>query len=578
MTLIILQIITLLLLGFSGFCLYLLIRSRQKGPIDLHSIIQSPIKKDEEIDLLALDPNPVMRISKQGELIYANVAARPILQYWGVGINDKIPAQWREVFHQLELAEEYKSTELTFSDLAYQLKLIVGPDKTMCVFGTEISKYKNREEEFTKKATIDEITKLPNRVIFDQTLRVEINYARAEKQKIALIIFRIEENLDMILTHGQTEVNLLMAILAARIREFCEEDSLVARLGENEFAIISSTADSPATVAGFVQELIVACKGPYQLNNKDIFVTLNVGIAFYPADGETPETLLRNAELALSRTSGAVQYEFYQRGMVEQLQIKRNMIADLHKAIDENQLSLHYQPQVHLLTSTMVSCEALIRWNHPEQGYISPFFFMTAAEATPLIHVLGEWVLREACRQLSEWMKKGYPKIKVGINVSAKQLFAENFVELVAKVIKEYDIPPTQIELELTESALAQNIEQASRVLKGLKALQVHLALDDFGTGYSSLSYLMEFPIDKLKIDRSFIKNLETDRKSMLLTKGIIDLGHSINMRVIAEGVETKGQLNFLKLNRCDLIQGYYFSKPLPKEEFEEVFKKIWKV
>jgi EAL domain-containing protein (putative c-di-GMP-specific phosphodiesterase class I) len=318
---------------------------------------------------------------------------------------------------------------------------------------------------------------------------------------------------------------------------------------------------------------------PYRIGEHDIFITISVGITFYPNDGETADVLTRNAQLAVNRTSSTRnQFEFFQRGMIDQLQVKRNIITDLHKALENQQFIVYYQPQIHLRSKQMVGCEALIRWNHPQKGFISPFFFMTAAEETHLINPIGEWVLREACQQIITWQKEGRPKMKVAVNVSARQLFQSDIVDVVRRAIRDSKISPEWLELELTESALVQDMDRAIEIMKSFRALGVELALDDFGTGYSSLSYLMQFPVNKIKIDRSFVKIIEDNKEeNYAVTKGIIELGHSLNLKVIAEGVETKTQLRYLKEHKCDMIQGFYFAQPQPPDKFAAFFKTDWK-
>ena len=362
--------------------------------------------------------------------------------------------------------------------------------------------------------------------------------------------------------------------------EFAAGKSTIARLTDNEFGVIEPELRDASAMASYVQSLLEKSTSPYRIDEHDIFITISVGIAFYPTDGETPEILVRSAQLAVNRTSSTRnQYEFFQRGMIEQLQIKRNIITDLHKALENEEFIVYYQPQIHLKLRQMVGCEALIRWNHPQKGSISPFFFMTAAEETQLINPIGEWVLKQACLQMIKWQKEGHPPIKVAVNLSARQLFQGDIVEVVKRVIRETEISPDWLELELTESALVQDMPRAVEIMKAFRALGVELALDDFGTGYSSLSYLMQFPVNKIKIDRSFIKIIEDDKEEKYaVTKGIIELGHSLNLKVIAEGVETKAQLRYLKQQKCDMIQGYYFGQPQPPEKFETFFKTDWKI
>jgi len=258
--------------------------------------------------------------------------------------------------------------------------------------------------------------------------------------------------------------------------------------------------------------------------------------------------------------------------------IKRNLLTDLHKALEKEQFVLYYQPQVHLKERKMLGCEALIRWAHPQKGIISPFFFMKAVESTDLITSIGEWTLQKACEQSVMWQRQGRAPIRMSVNISARQLFQTDFVKKVETILRETTLSPHLLELELTESAFVQNVKQAIEVMQALKALGVGLALDDFGTGYSSLSHLMQFPVNELKIDGSFVKVIETEQKGYTLVKGIIELGHSLNLQVVAEGVETKAQLRYLMQHKCEVAQGYYFSPPQSHDKFIDFFETEWPI
>lgn len=570
------QIVVALLLTALGLCVYLAILLKKALQA---SLIREEKAYKELLDYPQANPNPVMRVNKLGVLTYANPACAPILVHWKTNLNEKLPTEWREIIRQVLLSGKDQEIDINCGNYNYTLHVVPMGSESTSVFGMDITARKQIEKELEKRTTTDEITELPNRIIFEQNMGLEIHHAKKNKVKLGIFIIRLDDYYEIINTYGQEVANQFLKIFKDRLSDFIAGKATVARISESEFGVIEPDIREPSAMASYVQSLIEKCTIPYKIAEHDIFITISIGIAFYPNDGDTPDVLTRNAQLAVNRTSSTRnQYEFFQRGMIDQLQVKRNIITDLHRALENQQFVLYYQPQIQLKNNQMIGCEALIRWNHPQKGFISPFFFMTAAEETQLINPIGEWVLREACQQIIRWQKEGKPRIKVAVNVSARQLFQGDIVDVVRRAIRDTRISPDQLELELTESALVQDINAAIDIMKAFRALGVELALDDFGTGYSSLSYLMQFPVNKIKIDRSFVKIIEDDHEeNYAVTKGIIELGHSLNLKVIAEGVETKTQLRYLKQHKCDQIQGYYFAQPQPVDKFAAFFKTDWK-
>lgn len=574
MSAIVWQIIAFLLALTTALFFYIAVRLRKAIRI---SLAREERTYQELLDFPGANPNPVLRVNKLGVLLYANPASQAIMMAWQAGLNEKLPAEWREIIRQVLQAGISQQIEFSSGDSIFLLNVVPINSVFVSIFGMNITDLKNVENELKQRTTTDTLTNLPNRVIFQQNLSMEIQHTKANKTKLAVFILRLDDHFEILNTYGQEISDGYLIEFCRRLQLFAINEATIARISDNEFGVISPQIREASQAASYVQALIEITTEPYRVLERDIFTTVSVGICFFPNDGETSEVLARNAQLAVNRTSSTRnQYEFFQRGMIDQLQIKRNVITDLHKALENDEFTLYYQPQILLKNRCMTGCEALIRWNHPQKGFISPFFFMTAAEETHLIVPIGEWVLRKACVQAKAWQMEGNPPIQVSVNVSARQLFQTDLIALVRHILKETQLSPQWLEIELTESALAQDIPMAVKMMHELKAMGVSLAIDDFGTGYSSLSYLLEFPIDKLKIDRSFIKGIENAKEGYALTRGIIDLGHSLNMKVIAEGVETKVQLQYLKQHKCDLIQGYYFAQPQSPEKFAEFFKKDW--
>jgi EAL domain-containing protein (putative c-di-GMP-specific phosphodiesterase class I) len=348
---------------------------------------------------------------------------------------------------------------------------------------------------------------------------------------------------------------------------------LLARFGGDEFVVLLEELPPEGYVATVAEKLLEALAVPLRIREQEFGVTASIGIATYPQDGRDAQTLQKNADIAMYRAKdqGRNCYCFYApMGNVHSLE-RLTMEAQLRRALERGELELHYQPKQDIASGRVTGMEALLRWQHPELGMVSPGRFIPLAEETGLIVPIGEWVLRTACTQtVALRQQQGLPALRVAVNLSARQFAEDSLIRLVSDVLRETGLGADALELEITESLVMQNPEQTAKLLALLKEMGVHLAMDDFGTGYSSLAYLKRFPIDSIKIDRSFIQGLPGDVDDATITQAVIAMAHSLRLRAIAEGVETGQQLQFLREHRCDEIQGYYFSRPLPFEQFAE--------
>ena len=326
-----------------------------------------------------------------------------------------------------------------------------------------------------------------------------------------------------------------------------------------------------------MERIIAAVKAPISFQDQDYELTCSMGVAAYPQEGETVDSLLQKADMAANhaKTSGADCFRFHTPELNERAQSRLRVESDLRHALKRNEFTLHYQPQVDGVTGRIIGAEALIRWQHPERGLVGPFDFISVAEETGLIGEIGEWVLRTACTQSVAWQNAGLPRIRMAVNVSSRQFGNANLATLIETGLRETGLAPGDLELELTESMIMRDVEQCIAVLRTLKQLGVKLAVDDFGTGYSSLSYLKRFPIDVLKIDRSFVSDIDAgEGDDAAIVASIIALAHILKLTVVAEGVETAGQLAFLQGQACDDMQGYFFSKPLAEADFTALLAK----
>ncbi|MDJ0948051.1 MAG: EAL domain-containing protein [Alphaproteobacteria bacterium] len=437
-------------------------------------------------------------------------------------------------------------------------------------FRTDITELKRREEELKQLATTDELTGLPNRNDFHDRLAGALANAKRTGRLVGLMFMDLDrfKNVNDTLGHGVGDE--LLKMVAKRLRACCRETDIVARLGGDEFAVIVTNIEEVSGVTVLADRIIAALEAPFSIKGQEIESGTSIGIAIYPDDFSNIKELMSNADLALYRAKdhGRGCWQLYDKAMQAQAQYRSNVERDLRKAIETGDLVLHFQPQVDVNLGRITGAEALVRWTHPEWGPVSPEKFVPIAESTRLIIPIGEYVLREACRQNRAWQEAGLPPIVSAVNVSPIEFRQSDFVDRVCKVLKEESLDPALLELEITEKMAMDDRIDPMSIFRELKALGVKLSIDDFGTGYSSLSRLKDFPVDRLKIDRSFVDQISTDWDGAVISSSVIRLGHTLNLGVIAEGVETEEQLKCLIDFGCTEMQGYYFSKPLPADEF----------
>ena len=436
----------------------------------------------------------------------------------------------------------------------------------------QIRERKLAEERFAHLAHYDSLTGLPNRVLFYDRLQLAMIEANRREQSVAVILLDVDRFKTINDTLGHNAGDDLLKQIATRLTACLRAGDTVSHLAGDEFAVALPSVEDTNYTRHLTQRLLACFIKPFLLNEQPIFVTASIGITHYPADATTVEGLLKNADTAMYRAkdAGRNNFHFYSADMHAQAVKRLSMENALRGATERGELVLHYQPLVDLKSGQIEGMEALVRWNHPQLGLVSPLDFIPLAEETGLIIPIGEWVLRTACTQARAWQNARLPTLRLSVNLSARQ-FQKDLVGMVALVLEETGLEPKYLELELTESMVMQNPEKAVVTLDALDQMGVRLSIDDFGTGYSSLSYLKRFPIDTLKVDRSFVRDIPSDTDDMLITTGIIGLAHSLGIQVVAEGVETAAQLSFLRAQNCDAMQGYYFSKPLPASAFAQL-------
>ena len=438
---------------------------------------------------------------------------------------------------------------------------------------SDISERKAAEEHMVYIAQHDFLTDLPNRMMLHDRLTQAIAHAGREQRKVAVMFLDLDRFKAINDTLGHLVGDKLLKVVASRISSVARVSDTVSRLGGDEFAIMLPYIENMDDIATIAVKLLTSVAGPCVIDGNDIEVTTSIGISVFPEDGDDSESLIAHADAAMyqAKGNGRNNYQFFTHEMnrrtLERMAIKNK----LSHALERNELFLLYQPQVDLQSGRIIGAEALVRWDHSLYGNVLPAQFIPIAEENGLIPPIGEWVLREACRQNQKWRKLGLMKITMAVNLSAVQFRQKNLGEIIKDVLHESGLAPSGLELEITEGIVMQDAEAAILLLEDMKAMGLKLSVDDFGTGYSSLSYLKRFPIDKFKIDQSFVRDLATDKDDAVIVSTIISMAHSLKLKVIAEGVETAEQLAFLKQQGCDEIQGYYFSKPVSAEEFTKL-------
>ena len=425
-------------------------------------------------------------------------------------------------------------------------------------------------------ATHDALTGLPNRLLLDDRLSQTIAQAERANQHFALAVLDLDRFKPINDSLGHRAGDELLQEVARRITAALRSSDTVARLGGDEFVVIITDITGPEVAMRVAHKVMLALQPTFRVGDADVHPSASIGIACFPTDGRTSDALFAHADAAMyaAKQRGRKSVQRFAPDMDTFTQDRVRLEGDLHRALELQQFELHYQPKVDAMSGRFRGAEALLRWRHPERGLIAPGEFIPLAEECGLIIPIGEWVIREACRQARAWQRDGLPAVRVAVNVSAAQFQRRDLVDTIQRALDDAGVEPRVLEVELTESAVMSNPEESVATLQLLSRMGVAVSVDDFGTGYSSMSYLRRFPLDKLKIDRSFIDDLMTCPEAAAVVQGIIYLAHSLRLKVIAEGVETQAQMEFLKSRGCDQYQGYLFSPPLSATDYEQLVRR----
>jgi diguanylate cyclase (GGDEF)-like protein len=445
---------------------------------------------------------------------------------------------------------------------------------------SDISEKKRAEEHIQYLAFYDPLTNLPNRVLLEDRVNQIIATAKRENSRAAVIFIDLDHFKTINDSLGHQAGDKILIEVSKRLKRSVREQDTVARQSGDEFIIVLPSLNTAADAAFVTEKILEELTLPYYIGDNEFRLTASIGVSIYPEDGDNFSRLVMNADAAMyhAKESGRNNTQFFVDEMNRRAAELLALETRLRRAIEREEFELHYQPQVDLQSGDIVSLEALVRWRDPEHGMISPAEFIPVAEERNLIDAIGHWVLREACRQNRAWQDAGLPKLAVAVNISAVQFRRRDLVQEIADVLRETGLDARYLELEVTETTVMHDAEQLIWTLEQLRALGVHLAIDDFGTGYSSLSYLKRFAIDKIKIDRSFIRDIPADQDDHSIVRAIIGLGKQLNLIVVAEGVETSEQLAALRDSDCDALQGFYFSRPLPVTGIEELLRAVTKL
>ncbi len=433
------------------------------------------------------------------------------------------------------------------------------------------------EHQIRHLAYLDTLTGLPNRLLFMDRLDQAISRSMRQSSIFALLFIDIDHFKVINDSMGHHAGDKLLTSVTARLQQSVRQSDTIARLGGDEFTVIVENINQPEDVVVVTKSILRMLSDPIMIDNREVFISASIGVSVYPDDGDDLGTLLKNAETAMykAKEHGRNNLQFYRAEMSEAAMKRLELENNLRNAIEKEQLLVFYQPKFNLLTGECLGMEALVRWDHPDKGLVQPDEFIPLAEETGMILQLDDWVIRTACKQLNVWKTAGYDIGSLAINVSARQFKEHRLAGVIQKVLDETGVQGHELEIELTESTLVDNNENAREMLNELHEMGIKIALDDFGTGYASMSYLKDFPIDTVKIDRSFIWGIPNDKEDMAIVKAIVGLADALDLSLIAEGVETEQQIEFLNSIGCKFAQGYYWSKPISAIMYEQDILKV---
>lgn len=496
----------------------------------------------------------------------------------GIGHDVVCLAVFAYGLHHLHLFGIFVVDRLVDLDMGYTVylgfieslvHLVLGVGMVACLLEDERQAAVLAGQEIEHLAYHDALTGLPNRPLFIDRLIVALAHATRQRQKLAVFFLDVDRFKDINDSLGHSLGDVLLKSIAERIRRCVRAEDTVARFGGDEFTLVIQRITHAEDAAKVAEKLLESLRQPIRVGDHELFVTTSIGISLFPTDGTDAETLVKNADTAMYRAKdhGRDHYEIYAPAMNARALERLAQENLLRRALENGELEIYYQPLIDVKNARISGAEALLRWRHPEHGILTPYHFLPTLESSGLILAVGDWVLREACRQAVTWSAEGRP-FEISVNLSPRQFQQPELISRIKDALDESGLHPSRLELEITENNAMQNAEQSVRTLRDLRALGVRIAMDDFGTGYSSLNYLKRFPIDTLKLDQSFVRDVNHDPGDAAIASAVMAMAQTLNLSVVAEGVETREQLDFFRSRECGRLQGFYFSRPVPASEF----------
>ena len=537
------------------------------------------------VDILESISDAFFALDEEWHFTYLNQQAERLLHakrdsLLHHNLNEMLPnlASWFKEAMEKSMCEKVAITcEGLYELLGKWLEVQVYPGKEgISVYFRDITERKQAEERLSYLANYDALTDLPNRVLCLDRLEQALTRAPWNKRSVAVLFCDLDRFKVVNDTLGHNVGDDLLKTIASRFKECLRDGDTVARLGGDEFVVLLSDMAKPDDACKIAQKIIDRVAKPLELEGHEVFVTTSIGISVFPEDGQDPTTLLKNADIAMYRAKeeGKNNFQMYSRALDARTADRLILESALRRGLENGELCAHFQAQVDLETNEIIGAEALVRWQNSEMGLVSPADFLPIAEETGLIASIDKWVLRCACEENKRWRDMGLPPIRVAVNMSDRLFQQADLPQTVDEILQQTGLTADGLELELTEAVVMNDAERALKTLKDLREMGIKLSIDDFGTGYSSLSYLKRYPIHTVKVDRSFVRDITTDPDDAAIIEAIIAMSHKLNLNVVAEGVETTEQQVFLIKQKCDVMQGFLFSRPLPSDEFIELVQK----
>lgn len=529
------------------------------------------------ISLSKLIVNRIIKLKKQ--LLHVDFKSSAKQSLLPVDGYDEIADVIKEInrliseFHEIHDDNEKKSAS-TINELQQKLSLL---QKELLTIQANEKRQISSRECLTQLARYDALTTLPNRIFFNEILNKALSHAKRRDKILAILFINLDTFATLNNNLGHNVGDFVLKELANRFVHALRSEDIVAKLEGDEFIILLNDINKPKFASTVAEKILKACELPIKFENHEIHLTASIGICIFPNDGSSLETLFKCAELSLqkAKSEGGNRYQFYTQAMDVEAKEYIQLEGALRKALAEKQLTLYFQPKLHLKKGTLIGVEALIRWTHPELGIINPSKFIPLAEETNLIMQIGEWALREACKINKFWQDEGYEHLSIAVNISPKQFQHPHIVDIIESALKETGLHPSYLELEINESTIMTDMASAAQKLEAIKAIGVEISIDHFGLGYTSISQLKYLPITSIKIDQNFIKGIPLKPNDLAITSAIIALAHNLGLMVVAEGVETAEQVQYLANLNCDIIQGYFLSHPLPSQKIILQFRKL---